>query len=55
MMSEEVMELEIKEEPKEEEEEKPKEEGAVSAGGGLTLILKNPEIRIDKLIVRKEK
>lgn len=55
-MSEDVMELEIKEEPEEEgEEEAPEVEEAVPAGGGFKVILENPEIRVDKLIVRKEK
>lgn len=52
------MELEIEEEPgvEEEEEEKPKVEGAVPTGGGIELriSLENPEIHVDKLIIKKK-
>lgn len=59
-MSEEVMELEILEEPEEEEkaeevpEKAPEIEGAVPAAGGLKIVLENPKISIDKLILKRK-
>lgn len=56
-MAEEVMELEIQEEPEEEEEapsEAPEQEEVISAGGGLKLVLENPNIKIEKLIIKKK-
>lgn len=54
-----AMELEIEEEPEaeEEEEEEVKQQagGAMAAGGvELEITLKNPEIHIDKLTVKKK-
>ncbi len=57
-MADEIMELELVEEPKEGEEKEEKAaqiEGVVPAGGGLSITLKNPKIHIDKLIIRKKK
>lgn len=51
------MELELVDEPTEEEEKNEKAapmEGAISAGGGLSITLKNPTIHIEKLIIRKK-
>lgn len=57
-MAEEVMELEIKEEPEEEKEapsESPERGEVISAGGGgLKLVLENPKIKIEKLIIKKK-
>ncbi|KXB08744.1 hypothetical protein AKJ59_00555 [candidate division MSBL1 archaeon SCGC-AAA385M02] len=58
-MNEEIIELEIKEEPGEEEKPEkaskmPKIEGAVPATAGLKIVLKNPKISIDKLILKKK-
>lgn len=56
-LAEEVMELEIKEEPEEEKEVPsgvPEGEDVISAGGGLKLVLENPNIKIEKLIIKKK-